>query len=89
MKTAFTTKLPFWSFSNNSINRKFIFNDFNEAFGFMSRIALYSEKINHHPEWNNVYNKVDIRLTTHDSSGLTEKDFTLAEFIDTVYLLKK
>ncbi len=65
-----------------SIARTLIFRDFNAAFGFMTRVALEAEKADHHPEWSNVWNRVEIRLTTHDAGGLTEKDFALAAFID-------
>lgn len=75
-----------WSYDgdNKSINKKYSFEDFNEAFGFMSRIAMYAESKNHHPEWFNVYNKVDVRLSTHDASGVTEKDIDMARFMDQV-----
>ena len=62
--------------------RKFQFEDFNEAFGFMTRVALAADKADHHPEWFNVYNKVEITLTTHDAGGLSERDVALASFID-------
>ncbi len=65
-----------------AIRRQFAFDDFVQAFGFMTRVALLAEKADHHPEWSNVYNKVDIRLTTHDAGGLTEKDVKLAQAID-------
>ncbi|MFZ5619193.1 MAG: 4a-hydroxytetrahydrobiopterin dehydratase [Pseudomonadota bacterium] len=65
-----------------SIRRSFRFADFNEAFGFMTRVALAAEKADHHPEWSNVYNRVEITLTTHDAGGLTKKDFELAKTID-------
>ena len=65
-----------------SISRGFRFRDFNEAFGFMTRVALDAEKADHHPEWSNVYNRVEIVLTTHDAGGLTEKDFALAKAIN-------
>ena len=58
--------------------RRFRFRTFNEAFGFMTRSALSAEKMNHHPDWSNVYNRVDVELTTHDAGGLTELDFRLA-----------
>ncbi|MDH5171990.1 MAG: 4a-hydroxytetrahydrobiopterin dehydratase, partial [Gammaproteobacteria bacterium] len=58
------------------------FKDFVEAFGFMSRVALLAEAMNHHPEWSNVYNRVDIHLTSHDAGGISERDFTLANRID-------
>lgn len=65
-----------------SISRTFKFADFNEAFGFMTRVALFAEKADHHPEWSNVYNRVEIRLTTHDAGGLTARDFELAKAIN-------
>ena len=63
----------------DAIARKFTFDDFNEAFGFMTRAALIAEKMDHHPEWFNVYNKVEVTLATHDAGGVTERDVTLAE----------
>ena len=60
------------------------FADFNEAFGFMTRVALQADKVDHHPEWFNVYNRVEITLTTHDAGGLSERDVALAAFIDAV-----
>lgn len=66
----------------NRIKKTFKFKDFNEAFGWMCRTALMAEKLDHHPEWTNVWNKVDVTLTTHDVGGLTEKDFKLAAFMD-------
>lgn len=73
-----------WSLAGDglSIGRTFKFADFNEAFGFMARVALAAEKADHHPEWVNVYNRVEIRLTTHDAGGLTAKDFDLARAIN-------
>ncbi len=65
-----------------ALRRQFTFETFVQAFGFMARVALLAEKADHHPEWSNVYNKVDIRLTTHDAGGLTEKDVQLAQAID-------
>lgn len=62
--------------------KSFKFRDFNEAFGFMARVALAAEKADHHPEWFNVYNRVDIVLTTHDAKGLSERDVSLARFIE-------
>ena len=58
------------------------FEDFNAAFGFMTRVALWADKADHHPEWSNVYNRVEVRLTTHDAGGVTDKDLALARFID-------
>ncbi|WKX89989.1 hypothetical protein Q1695_009100 [Nippostrongylus brasiliensis] len=66
----------------DAVQKTFQFKDFNEAFGFMSRVALKAEKMDHHPEWFNVYNKVDITLSTHDCGGLSQKDITLAKFIE-------
>ena len=63
----------------DAITRKFVFKDFNEAFGFMARAALIAEKMDHHPEWFNVYKTVEVTLSTHDAGGLTELDVKLAE----------
>ncbi|MHB2267640.1 4a-hydroxytetrahydrobiopterin dehydratase [Aliihoeflea sp. PC F10.4] len=78
--------LPGWTRDEDGlgISRKFKFRNFNEAFGFMTRCALEAEKADHHPEWSNVYNKVDIRLTTHDAGGLSQRDFDLAAKIDKI-----
>lgn len=64
-----------------SIHQRFVFKDFAEAFSFMAHVALLAEKADHHPDWSNSYNKVDITLSTHDSGGLTKKDIALAEAI--------
>jgi 4a-hydroxytetrahydrobiopterin dehydratase len=66
----------------DAIARTFTFRDFNEAFGFMARVALVAEKNDHHPEWFNVYKKVEVTLSTHDAGGVTEKDITLARAMD-------
>jgi 4a-hydroxytetrahydrobiopterin dehydratase len=66
----------------DAIYRKFTFRDFNEAFGFMTRAALMAEKMDHHPEWSNVYRTVEVTLSTHDAGGLTERDIRLAEAMD-------
>lgn len=73
-----------WSLAEDrdAITRSLRFKDFNAAFGFMSRVALAAEKLDHHPEWFNVYNRVDVTLSTHDAGGLTELDVTLAGLID-------
>jgi 4a-hydroxytetrahydrobiopterin dehydratase len=69
-----------------AIYRQVVFGDFSRAFGFMSRVAMQAEKLDHHPEWSNVYAKVDIVLTTHDAGGVTELDVEMAKFIDAVAL---
>jgi 4a-hydroxytetrahydrobiopterin dehydratase len=67
-----------WALRDGKLYRRIVFKDFIEAFGFMSRVALLAETMNHHPEWSNVYNRVEIYLTTHDAGGITDRDFTLA-----------
>ena len=76
--------LPLWTpeQGRDAISRSIRFKDFNTAFGFMSRVALMAEKLDHHPEWFNVYNRVDITLSTHDAGGVSERDIDLARFID-------
>lgn len=72
-----------WTEKNNCLKKSFEFKDFIEAWSFMSKVALISEKMNHHPNWKNVYNRVDIELTTHDkNNSITEKDRELAKKID-------
>jgi len=66
----------------DAITKEFTFNDFNEAWGFMTRVAMQAEKLGHHPEWTNVYNRVEITLTTHDIGGLADIDIQLANFIE-------
>ncbi len=73
-----------WKMVRGKIQRNFEFADFNEAFGFMTRVALEVEKLNHHPEWFNVYNKVRIDLVTHDVGGLSNYDFRLAKIINRI-----
>jgi len=68
----------------DAITKKFVFKDFNQAFGFMSRAALVAEKMDHHPEWFNVYKTVEVTLSTHDAGGLTERDVKLAEAMDKI-----
>lgn len=75
-----------WVLKGKFIHREFIFKDFIQAFSFMTAVALVAEKSGHHPNWKNVYNKVNIALNTHDADGLTTKDFELAEKIDTILL---
>ena len=71
-----------WSLDDGKLYRKFEFDDFVEAFGFMARVALVAEKMEHHPEWRNVWNTVEVHLTTHDAGGVSEKDFELARTMD-------
>ncbi len=80
--TAALADVPGWTRNGDGIERRYAFKDFTAAFGFMARVALLAEKADHHPEWSNVYNKVDIRLTTHDAGGLSARDFALARAID-------
>ena len=74
--------LPRWSLVNGKLHRELRFADFSEAFGFMSRVALAAEQLGHHPEWSNVWNRVVIELTTHDTGGLSDLDVALASRID-------
>ncbi|WP_279587323.1 4a-hydroxytetrahydrobiopterin dehydratase [Paraburkholderia caballeronis] len=68
----------------DAIQRHFVFADFNEAFGFMTRVAIKAQEMDHHPQWFNVYNRVEITLSTHEADGLTERDIELARFIDSI-----
>lgn len=77
-------ELKDWQFIGNAIEKKFKFLDFTQALGFIVQVGLMAEKRNHHPELFNVYNKVSIRLNTHDADGVTEKDFDLAKAIDKI-----
>jgi 4a-hydroxytetrahydrobiopterin dehydratase len=76
--------LPGWHLARDksAISRDFAFGDFSEAFAFMARVALLAEKMDHHPEWSNVYNRVHITLTTHDAGGLSARDIAMARAID-------
>ena len=73
-----------WLLKGKFIHREILFKDFIQAFSFMTSVAIIAEKSNHHPNWKNVYNKVDIDLNTHDADGLTDKDFRLAREIDQI-----
>jgi len=73
-----------WSVVNGKLHKEFEFSDFNEAFGFMARASMHIEKMNHHPEWFNVYNKLVIDLMTHDASGITENDINLAKILNSL-----
>jgi 4a-hydroxytetrahydrobiopterin dehydratase len=95
-KGAVSSEIPKWSFVENTdaassntttkIERKFEFDNFIEAFGFMSKVAIQAEKMDHHPEWFNVYNRVEVSLTTHDNGNcVSEKDIKLASFMDRMY----
>ena len=83
-RTAQLAALAHWSLvaGRDAIERRFTFNDFNEAFGFMTRAALIAERMNHHPEWHNVFNRVHVVLSTHDAGGLTALDIKLARAMD-------
>ncbi len=76
--------LPGWSVINGKLHKDFVFESFIEAFGFMSTAALHIEKMNHHPEWFNVYNKVKVDLTTHDAGGITQNDINLARTLNSL-----
>ena len=76
--------LPGWSIVNEKLHKEFQFESFNQAFGFMTRAAMEIEKMNHHPEWFNVYNKIIIELTTHDARGSTENDTNLAKILNSL-----
>ena len=71
-----------WKLNDEKLEKSFKFRNFVDAFGFMTRIALEAEKMNHHPEWSNVYNNVTIKLSTHDAGGITDNDIALAKIID-------
>ena len=76
--------LPGWSVINEKLHKEFQFDSFNQAFGFMTRAAMEIEKMNHHPEWFNVYNKITIELTTHDAGGITKNDVNLAKILNSL-----
>jgi 4a-hydroxytetrahydrobiopterin dehydratase len=85
-RAAALAKIPGWSElkGRDAIGRKFVFKDFSEAFGFMTRSALVAEQLNHHPEWSNVYKNVEVTLSTHDAGGLTDLDIKLAQAMNQV-----
>ncbi len=78
----FVRNNPSWIIDKKTLMKEFIFANFIDAFGFISKVALLSEKMDHHPDWQNTYNKVKINLTTHDKGGITSNDIKLAESID-------
>lgn len=73
-----------WELKNDALHKEFTFKDFISAFGFMAKVALRAEKMDHHPDWKNIYNKVSITLNTHDAGGVTELDLKLADLIDKI-----
>ncbi len=79
------SSLPGWEYSNNFISKEFKFRNFIDAFAFMSAVALEAEKMDHHPDWTNVYNRVAVKLSTHSAGGVTEKDIDLAKKMERVY----
>lgn len=85
-RNAALAKLTGWTevAGRDAIAKKFVFKDFSQAFGFMTRAALVAEKMDHHPEWSNVYKTVDVTLSTHDAGGVTELDVKLAEAMDRI-----
>ncbi len=78
------TSLSGWSLANGKLHKDFVFQDFIEAFGFMSKAAIHIEKMNHHPEWFNVYNKIKVDLVTHDAGGITQNDINLARTLNSL-----
>lgn len=76
--------LPGWAIENNKLHREYKFPDFAHAFGFMATAAVLIDKMNHHPEWSNVYNRVSVELTTHDSGGITQNDVKLAGVLENI-----
>jgi len=76
--------LPGWSIKEEKLHKDFEFDDFNQAFGFMTRAAMHIEKLNHHPEWFNVYNKLSVDLMTHDAGGITQNDIELAKILNSL-----
>ncbi len=81
-RAALAAELPAWQQDGETLKRSFRFKDFSEAWGFMNRVALLAEQQDHHPEWFNVYSRVEITLTTHDADGLSARDVRLAKAID-------
>ncbi len=76
-----------WSVVNEKLHKEFLFDNFNQAFGFMTRAAMEIEKMNHHPEWFNAYNRIVIELTTHDAGGITKNDINLAKILNSLVYL--
>lgn len=86
-KAALVEQFPAWELiaSPEAIRRTFLFGNFREAFDFMTKVGLVADQTDHHPEWTNVYNRVDILLTTHDADGLSERDVSMVQSIDDIY----
>lgn len=85
IKELLSEKFSEWSFNETFLTRKLQFKNFVEAFSFMTSVALTAEKMNHHPDWSNVYNNVVFKLSTHEANGVTNKDFDLASAIDRLF----
>lgn len=81
---AFIQQNDQWSLQGGKLHREFVFKDFVQAFGFMTEVALHAQSSNHHPEWSNVYKRVNVNLTTHEAGGITERDFKLAKLMDEI-----
>lgn len=81
---ALVAEAPDWSLDGDAMHRTFTFGNFSEAWAFMSRVALIAEKLDHHPEWSNVWNRVDVTITTHDAGGLTDLDRRFIAAVDTI-----
>jgi 4a-hydroxytetrahydrobiopterin dehydratase len=77
-------RLPAWNIQNGKLHRTYKFTDFVQAWGFMSMAALHAEKVSHHPDWSNVYNRVTVELTTHDAGGITQQDVRFAEHVESL-----
>jgi 4a-hydroxytetrahydrobiopterin dehydratase len=84
-----SSKFKSWTFDGTTISRNLKFKNFTEAFTFMTAVAFEAEKMNHHPDWSNVYNTLNIKLNTHDANGITQNDFDLAGIIDKLFDSKK
>lgn len=80
------SEMPAWHLRADQLSRSFEFSDFVEAFGFMTSVALVSERLGHHPNWSNVYNRVEIALSTHEVDGISDNDLLLAAMIDQIFL---
>lgn len=83
------TSFAGWRYNKEALERTFTFKDFSEAFAFMTRVALIAETLEHHPDWSNVYNKVTIRLSTHDAGGVTGKDFAFVKKMESLFVIEE